>query len=86
MFSMSSAPNNGRTVLCNPFLSNENLKTSTIIGVFRVFCAECLKRSEFRCKFSSGQLRVAASHSREPVGKGHEDVIERSCEDSAVKC
>jgi hypothetical protein len=33
-----------------------------------------------------GQLRVVASNSREQVSQGHEDVVERSCEDSAVKC
>jgi hypothetical protein len=27
-----------------------------------------------------------ASHGREPVSQGHEAVMERSCEDSAVKC
>jgi hypothetical protein len=36
-------------------------------------------------KFSSGQLRVVASHSREAVSQGHEAVMERSYEDSAVK-
>jgi hypothetical protein len=44
------------------------------------------KRSEFRCKFSSEELHVVASHSKEPVSQGHEAVMERSCEDSAVKC
>jgi hypothetical protein len=44
------------------------------------------KRSEFRCKFSSEQLRVVASYSQEPVSQGHEEVTERTCEDEAVKC
>jgi hypothetical protein len=35
---------------------------------------------------SSGQLQVVASRSREPVSQGHEAVMERCCEDSAVKC
>jgi hypothetical protein len=36
-------PSNSRTtVLCNPFLSNGTVNTSTIIGVFREVCAECL--------------------------------------------
>jgi hypothetical protein len=43
VFSMSSAPNKSRTVLCNPFLSNGTVNTSTIIGVFRSVCAECLQ-------------------------------------------
>jgi hypothetical protein len=35
---------------------------------------------------SEGRLRsVVASHSREPVSQGHEAVMERSCEHSAVK-
>jgi hypothetical protein len=39
-----------------------------------------------RVQESSGQLRVVVSHSREPVSQGYEAVMERSCEDSAVKC
>jgi hypothetical protein len=42
VFSMSSAPSNSRTVLCNPFLSNGTVNTSTIIGVSCGVCAECL--------------------------------------------
>jgi hypothetical protein len=38
----SSAPRNSRTVICNPFLSNGTVNTSTIIGVLRGVCAECL--------------------------------------------
>jgi hypothetical protein len=38
MFSMSSAPSDSKTVLCNPFLSNGTVNTSTIIGVFRGVC------------------------------------------------
>jgi hypothetical protein len=37
---MSSVPSNSRnTVLCNPFLSNGTVNTSTIIGVFHGVCA-----------------------------------------------
>jgi hypothetical protein len=32
------------------------------------------------------ELRVVASHSQKPVSQGHEVVMERSCEESAVKC
>jgi hypothetical protein len=42
VFSMSSAPSNSRTVLCNPFLSNGTVNPCTIIGVFRGVFAECL--------------------------------------------
>jgi hypothetical protein len=43
MFSVSSESSNSRTtVLRNPFLSNGTVNTSTIIGVFRGVCAECL--------------------------------------------
>jgi hypothetical protein len=36
-------------------------------------------------QFKAEQLWDVASHSRESVGPGHEAVMERSCEDSAVK-
>jgi hypothetical protein len=40
VFSISSAPSSSRTrVLCNPFLSNGTVNTSTIIGVFREVCS-----------------------------------------------
>jgi hypothetical protein len=39
-----------------------------------------------RIQENSGQLRVVDSHSREPVSQGHEAVMERNCEDSAVNC
>jgi hypothetical protein len=39
-----------------------------------------------RVQESSGQLRIVAGHSREPVSQGHEAVMDSSCEDSAVLC
>jgi hypothetical protein len=39
-----------------------------------------------RVQESSEQLRVAPRNSREFVSQGHEAVMERSCEASAVKC
>jgi hypothetical protein len=36
------ARNSGTTGLCNPLLSNRTVYNSTIIGVFRGICAECL--------------------------------------------
>jgi hypothetical protein len=42
VFSIPFVPSNSRTtVLCNPFLSNGTVNTSTIIGVFYWVCAEC---------------------------------------------
>jgi hypothetical protein len=35
---------------------------------------------------SSEQLRVVTSHNREAGSQGHEVVMEKGCEDSAVKC
>jgi hypothetical protein len=42
VFSLSSAPRKNGTMLCNPFLNNGTVNTSTIIGDFRGVCAECL--------------------------------------------
>jgi hypothetical protein len=43
VFSVWSAPDNSRTTgLCNPFLSNETVNTSTIIGILYEVRAEGL--------------------------------------------
>jgi hypothetical protein len=71
---MSFAPSNSRTtVLCNPFLSNGTVNTSTIIGVFREVCAECLLSPASLKPPCGGRVKQLhcdpASHRRQRKGK-----------------
>jgi hypothetical protein len=85
--SMSSAPSNRTTVLCNPFLSNGTVNTSTIICIFCAWSVQiAYKRSEFRCSVSSGQLRVnnsgRSTRTSKQIGtRSTEEYKKPACED-----